>query len=97
MAKRRRRRLSPEEVAMFKRGRALYDKMLSEQDGHCALCPQKPSEKRRLDMDHDHKELYIRGLLCHRCNRNLPDWVTPEWLRAAAEYLEKGNPEHASG
>lgn len=39
-------------------------------------------------MDHDHRTMIVRGLLCVRCNRNLPDWMTPEWLRAAADYLE---------
>jgi hypothetical protein len=30
------------------------------------------------------------GLLCHRCNRNLPSWVTPLWLvKAAAVYLAR--------
>jgi hypothetical protein len=41
-------------------------------------------------MDHDHHGMFIRGLLCHRCNRALPAWMTADWLRAAAAYLEKG-------
>ena len=40
-------------------------------------------------MDHDHKRMVLRGLLCHRCNRALPDWVTSEWLRDAADYLDE--------
>lgn len=44
-------------------------------------------------MDHDHKAMVVRGLLCVRCNRNVPDWVTPEWLRKCADYLE--NPPFA--
>lgn len=39
-------------------------------------------------MDHDHKQMRVRGLLCVRCNGALRYWVTPEWLRTAAEYLE---------
>jgi hypothetical protein len=27
--------------------------------------------------------------LCHRDNRLLASWVTPEWLEAAAAYLRK--------
>ena len=72
----------------FVRSFAGYEELLAEQDGHCALCPQEP-KTRKLDIDHDHKTMQVRGLLCHRCNRALPDWVTPEWLRRAADYLER--------
>lgn len=64
-----------------------YDALLAQQDGHCAICPSTP-KTRRLHVDHDHKTLRVRGLLCHRCNRTLPNWVTADWLRRAAEYLE---------
>lgn len=64
-----------------------YDALLEYQGGHCAICPNKP-KTRRLHVDHDHQSLLIRGLLCHRCNRALPNWVTPTWLRRAADYLE---------
>ena len=75
----------------LKANRHLYNGLLREQGGHCALCPREPSARRRLDLDHDHKRMVIRGLLCHRCNRALPAWMTPEWLRAAADYLERTN------
>jgi len=39
-------------------------------------------------MDHNHKTMKIRGLLCVRCNRALAHWMTSKWLRRAAEYLE---------
>jgi hypothetical protein len=64
--------------------------MLEAQDGHCAICPRVPSPKRKLDMDHDHKQMYIRGLLCHRCNRALVVWMDEDWLRTAADYLQRG-------
>jgi hypothetical protein len=64
--------------------------MLAEQAGVCGICKRLPSPKRRFDIDHDHKDMFIRGLLCPRCNRALPSWITPQWLRAAAEYLERG-------
>jgi hypothetical protein len=64
-----------------------YDQLLAEQKGHCALCPNTP-KTRRLHVDHDHRSLQIRGLLCYRCNRALPSYVTPAWLRKAADYLE---------
>ncbi len=64
-----------------------YRIMLAAQNGHCALCPNTP-KIRRLHADHDHDTEQVRGLLCHRCNRNLPTWVTSEWLRRAAAYLD---------
>ena len=56
----------------------------------CAICLRPRSEKdKRLQRDHDHLSGRPRGLLCVRCNRALPSWMTPEWLEAAAEYLRK--------
>lgn len=62
--------------------------MLDAQDGHCALCLSTP-KTRRLHVDRDHKTGRVRGLLCMRCNRALPAWVTPPWLMMAAEYLHR--------
>lgn len=69
--------------------RPIYDKLLQQQDGHCALCPRIPSTSRRLDIDHNHKLMVVRGLLCHRCNRVLAAWIDSDWLRRAADYLER--------
>jgi len=56
----------------------------------CGICGASPTGNRRLDRDHDHSRLDApRGLLCHRCNRALPNWVTAGWLIAAAHYLER--------
>jgi hypothetical protein len=63
-----------------------YEEMLAAQDGHCALCTTAP-KTRRLDTDHDHKTGTVRGLLCHRCNRALPNWITVRWLANATTYL----------
>ena len=71
------RRLTDEDYAAY----------LEAQGGRCALCSATP-KTRRLNVDHDHRSMAVRGLLCHRCNRALPSWVSPEWLRAAADYLE---------
>lgn len=57
--------------------------------GTCNICGREPSERRRLDRDHDHRTGLPRGLLCARCNRALPSWVTVEWLVSAAEYLRR--------
>jgi len=72
----------------FVRSFAGYDELLVAQGGRCALCPAEP-KNRRLDLDHDHRTMQVRGLLCHRCNRALPDWVTADWLRRAADYVER--------
>lgn len=68
-----------------------YDSYIELNGGeHCAICERRRTEKdRRLDRDHDHRTGQPRGLLCHRCNRALPSWMTAEWLDAAAEYLRK--------
>lgn len=56
----------------------------------CAICLRERSEKdRRFDRDHDHRTGRPRGLLCWTCNKRLTRDVTPEWLRAAADYLER--------
>jgi hypothetical protein len=67
-----------------------YEEWVEMFGERCAICLRERSEKdRRLQRDHDHLTGKRRGLLCHRCNRALPSWMTPEWLRAAADYLEK--------
>lgn len=72
--------------------KALADDYVSwvEQFGElCGICGRAPSERRRLDRDHDHKTGGKRGLLCARCNRALPTWVGVDWLLAAAAYLRR--------
>lgn len=56
----------------------------------CAIClrPRTTKEK-RLHRDHCHRTGKPRGLLCFPCNKRLAYDVTPEWLRAAADYLER--------
>jgi hypothetical protein len=66
-----------------------YTKWVERFGERCGICGRGPSSRRRLDRDHYHRSMRPRGLLCARCNRALPSWCTPEWLRAAAEYLER--------
>lgn len=58
---------------------------------HCGVCLTPGSGRRRLDRDHDHKTGTPRGLLHPRCNRALPSWITSDWLRRAADYLDRFN------
>lgn len=66
----------------------LYERLLAEQDGHCAVCPATPGT-RRLHIDHDHRTGRVRGLLCHSHNRRLWAGATPAELRKLADYLER--------
>lgn len=45
----------------------IYEEMLLKQNGVCAICKQKPHGK--LNIDHDHTNGDVRGLLCGNCNR----------------------------
>ena len=42
-----------------------YDKMMSDQDGKCAICGEG---EKKLCVDHCHTTGLIRSLLCHKCN-----------------------------
>lgn len=55
----------------------------------CNICGRRATGSRRLNRDHDHKTGKPRGLLCTRCNRALPAWMTIEWLWAARAYLRR--------
>ena len=54
----------------------------------CGICGAAPKTK-RLDRDHDHKTGLPRGLLCSRCNRAVPFWMTVEWAEAMGAYLRR--------
>jgi Recombination endonuclease VII len=84
--KRRRRR-----AALRARGitETIYQTMLSEQNGVCALCFNSEKEERAFSVDHDHETGLVRGLLCSQCNRGiglLKD--SPAILIRAAEYIQ---------
>ena len=66
-----------------------YERIYEKQGGLCAICKREET-RRRLDIDHCHGSMEIRGLLCRGCNMRLRRDHKPEWLRAAADYLEKG-------
>lgn len=48
---------------------AEHEAMLVFQGGRCAICRRPPDPGQRLDVDHDHETLVVRGLLCRLCNR----------------------------
>ncbi len=47
-----------------------YRSMNAVQNGCCAICG-KPDTGRMLSIDHDHKTLKVRDLLCKKCNSGL--------------------------
>jgi hypothetical protein len=65
--------------------------MLSEQSGVCKICGEPcPTYKHALAVDHNHTTGKVRGLLCNNCNNGLGRFRdNPQYLRAAADYLEK--------
>ncbi len=83
----RRYRRAPKHMIALQTDYAMFIELTGGE--FCAICGRKPSGRRRLDRDHDHRSGLPRALLCSRCNRGLPSWVTAEWLRAAADYLDR--------
>lgn len=68
-----------------------YDKMLKNQNFQCAICLSNHSNKRMLDVDHNHHTGVVRGLLCRSCNLaigQLKDSI--EILNKAIVYLSQG-------
>jgi hypothetical protein len=73
-----------------------YEKILSMQNGCCAICGYKPDtfakKENKLYVDHNHKTKKVRGLLCMNCNSaigHLNEDLTI--LQNAIEYLKKDN------
>lgn len=67
-----------------------YLEMAKAQSNGCAICAAQPpfGKRKRLLVDHDHKDGFIRGLLCHKCNVALAGFnEEPERLAAAIRYL----------
>jgi hypothetical protein len=72
----------------YKISREEYEALLIQQDGRCAICRRKPSPGKRLGVDHCHKKLKIRKLLCTNCNAGLGNFKDSlKLLRLAIEYL----------
>lgn len=73
----------------------LYNQMLINQNGVCAICKQSETTRRSqlgvspLSIDHDHMTGRIRALLCQKCNTSLGMMgEDPERIRALADYAE---------
>ena len=68
----------------------MYEKLLKEQNGLCAICHGTNYDSRRLAVDHCKKTKKVRGLLCQRCNTALGLFKDKiELLESALSYLIK--------
>lgn len=60
---------------------------------HCGICDREATPDAPLVRDHDHRVVPgeqgggMRGLLCFLCNKNMPYWVTIEWLEQTTQYV----------
>jgi hypothetical protein len=72
-------KISPEKKREYERSNSLwqrykltvreYDKMLSDQEGKCAICRRVMGDD--AGVDHNHETGKVRALLCGGCNRGL--------------------------
>jgi Recombination endonuclease VII len=73
----------------------IYEQILAEQDGKCAICREPPSMIRfgrvvPLEVDHDHDTGAVRGLLCYRCNTCLERVESVAgWIKSSVAYLAR--------
>ncbi len=58
-----------------------YDQMLLSQNGLCAICGE---EMKTVNVDHDHRDGRVRGLLCKNCNMGLGHFFDSIALLASA-------------
>lgn len=64
-----------------------YAELLARQNGVCAIC-KKPPKVRRLNVDHDHDDGHVRGLLCGSCNTFIGRFERAD-INGVTEYLQK--------
>lgn len=68
-----------------------YEYLLKNQDGVCWICLRPPLPGKNLCVDHNHKTLEVRGLLCMYCNKYLVGRHTdPVLVRRIADYISQG-------
>lgn len=76
-----------------------YNNMFNKQEGKCAICSRHQSQlKVKLNIDHDHTNGKVRGLLCTYCNGYvLPILESHKYLIAKAEeYLNLYREVHSN-
>jgi hypothetical protein len=67
-----------------------YNELFKQQEDRCAICKETNPELKRLPVDHCHKTLTVRGLLCGSCNRALGLFKDDvKRIQEAINYLSK--------
>ena len=62
--------------------------IFNKQDGRCAICKKELHGAQRGYVDHDHKTMVVRGLLCNRCNLGIGMFFDDiSILKSAISYL----------
>jgi hypothetical protein len=72
----------------------LRQELLEAQGYRCAICPELIVE--RPNIDHDHFNGMVRGVLCTRCNIRMSAVDDEEWLTKAVAYRVMWKEAHAS-
>jgi hypothetical protein len=72
-----------------------YEVWAAEFGDRCNICGAE-GVTRRLHRDHDHASGLARGILCFRCNTLLPNRADGDWLRRAADYVDRTGKDLAS-
>lgn len=73
-----------------------YERLVTEQDGLCAICGLEPPGGGALQVDHNHETGSVRELLCVNCNRDLRHVEERgDWIEKAHAYLVKHRPAQA--
>ena len=68
----------------------VFDRLLQEQNGCCAICCARPTDIAQMHLDHDHRNGQLRGLLCFNCNQGLGQFRDdPSLLLRAIVYLRQ--------
>lgn len=95
-----RRHSNPRFYAMIKRAQVwkkfgasyeLFNTLLRRQDNRCDLCGSEFGTGNKPQFDHNHTTMKARGLLCVKCNTNLPYIENEDFLNKARSYLKKHN------
>lgn len=77
----------------LKEAEAERQKLSDAQNARCAICDKHESQfNKRLHIDHNHRSLKVRGLLCYRCNKFIVGRHSLETAKKLYEYMLKFDP-----
>lgn len=82
----KRKQVKPNMKAVYSHGLTREEATRRKEENPCAICGEDTVSKLRID--HDHKTMKVRGVLCNDCNLGLGRFKdSPERLSAAIVYL----------